>query len=285
MNLIATRDEFRATIKDLYTQNESDYYFKMILTSLFGINPIAIALEPNLILKSDQLEKLETIKTELLAEKPLQYILGEVSFRTVELKVNPLVLIPRPETEELVGWILEDFAQLEREMTVLDLGTGSGCIALALKKEQPLFKVNALDLDQAILELVVVNAKLNGQEINCIQGDITAPDKIKLNVDIIVSNPPYISYQEKIELKKNVLEYEPHQALFVPQGDPLLFYRNILVFAAQNLNSNGRIYFEINPLFEEEMETLIFSFDCYTITKRLDIFGKIRMLRLEKIKS
>jgi release factor glutamine methyltransferase len=282
MNLITARDEFRATMRGLYPQNESDFYFKMILSSLFGIDPISIALEPNLPLKSDQLKKLGSIKSDLLLEKPLQYILGEVRFRKVNLKVTPLVLIPRPETEELVGWILEDFAQQESGLSVIDFGTGSGCIALSLKKEQPNFKVNALDLNQSILDLVEGNAKQNGLEIKCILGNINTPENIKLKVDIIVSNPPYISQQEKVELKKNVLEYEPHQALFVPQEDPLIFYRNILLFAEQNLNSKGKIYFEINPLFEQEMETLIFSFDCYTITKRMDIFGKLRMLRLEK---
>jgi len=283
MKLIKARNLFRENIKTLYSFNEADYYFKMILSSLLEIDPISIALEPNLILNSDQQKKLKSLTKDLLSEKPLQYILGVINFRSVVINVNPLVLIPRPETEELVEWILEDYNHLEHKLPLIDLGTGSGCIAIALKKEQSLFEVHALDLEEAILNLVSVNADLNKQEINCIQGDIKDLKKLKLDVEVIVSNPPYISHEEKYTMKKNILDFEPHQALFVPQNDPLLFYRNILLFAEQNLKYKGKIYFEINPLFETEMEALIFSFDSYTITKRMDIFGKIRMLRLEKI--
>lgn len=283
MKLITARNLFRETLKAVYPIDEADYYFKMILSSLFEIDPIAIALEPNLALKPNQQKKLGDLMTDLLSETPMQYLLGVINFRSVELKVDPRVLIPRPETEELVEWILEDYSQLKQELPLIDLGTGSGCIAIALKKEQPLFKVYALDKDQAILDLVSVNAAANNQEINCILGDIHALEKFKLDVEVIVSNPPYITPKEKNTMKKNVLDFEPHQALFVPQDDPLLFYRKILLFAEQNLKPKGKIYFEINPLFEAEMETLIFSFDSYTITKRLDIFGKNRMLRLEKV--
>jgi len=246
------------------------------------IDPISIALEPNLNLQSSQQSKLKSVLEDLLTEKPLQYILGEVPFRKLNLKVNPSVLIPRPETEELVGWILEDYTKLNHKVELIDLGTGSGCIALSLKKEQPFFSVYALDIDQSILDLVQRNAKENKLEIKGIKGDINNLYKFKLKVEVIVSNPPYISPKEKEEIKNNVLNFEPHQALFVPQDNPLLYYQKILEYAEENLQSKGRIYFEINPLFENEMEALIFSFDSYTITKRLDIFGKIRMLRLEK---
>ena len=283
MKLITARDIFRDTLKDLYSTNEAYYYFKMILSSLFEIEPISIALEPDLTLKPEQQKKLQSLMTDLLSEKPIQYLLGEINFRSVRIKVNPLVLIPRPETEELVGWVLEDFSRLKRELTLIDLGTGSGCIAIALKKEQPLFKVHALDLDQDILDLVSLNADANKQELSCIQTDITALEKFKLQVEVIISNPPYLLPKEKVNMKKNVLKFEPHKALFVPKGDPLIFYRKILIYAQENLKSKGKIYFEINPLCELEIENLIFSFDSYTITKRLDIFGKLRMMRLEKL--
>jgi release factor glutamine methyltransferase len=254
----------------------------MILSSLLDIDPISIALEPNLNLQSSQQSKLKSVLEDLLTEKPLQYILGEVPFRKLNLRVNPSVLIPRPETEELVGWILEDYTKLNHKVELIDLGTGSGCIALSLKKEQSFFSVYALDIDQPILDLIQQNAEENKLEINCIKGDINDLQKLKLKVEVIVSNPPYITPKEKEEIKNNVLNFEPHQALFVPQDNPLLYYQKILEYAQENLQSKGRIYFEINPLFESEMEALIFSFDSYTITKRLDIFGKIRMLRLEK---
>ena len=282
MKLIEARNQFRTSLKGLHTVAECDYYFKMILSSLLDIDPISIALEPNLNLQSSQQSKLKSVLEDLLTEKPLQYILGEVPFRKLNLKVNPSVLIPRPETEELVGWILEDYTKLNHKVELIDLGTGSGCIALSLKKEQSFFSVYALDIDQPILDLVQQNAEENKLEINCIKGDINDLQKLKLKVEVIVSNPPYITPKEKEEIKNNVLNFEPHQALFVPQDNPLLYYQKILEYAQENLQSKGRIYFEINPLFESEMEALIFSFDSYTITKRLDIFGKIRMLRLEK---
>lgn len=282
MKLIEARNQFRTSLKGLHTVAECDYYFKMILSSLLDIDPISIALEPNLNLQSSQQSKLNSVLEDLLTEKPLQYILGEVPFRKLNLKVNPSVLIPRPETEELVGWILEDYTKLNHKVDLIDLGTGSGCIALSLKKEQSFFSVYALDIDQSILDLVQQNAEENKLEINCIKGDINDLYKLKLKVEVIVSNPPYITPKEKEEIKNNVLNFEPHQALFVPQDNPLLYYQKILEYAQENLQSKGRIFFEINPLFESEMEALIFSFDSYTITKRLDIFGKIRMLRLEK---
>lgn len=282
MKLIEARNQFRTSLKGLHTVAECDYYFKMILSSLLDIDPISIALEPNLNLQSSQQSKLKSVLEDLLTEKPLQYILGEVPFRKLNLKVNPSVLIPRPETEELVGWILEDYTKLNHKVDLIDLGTGSGCIALSLKKEQSFFSVYALDIDQPILDLVQQNAEENKLEINCIKGDINDLHKLKLKVEVIVSNPPYITPKEKEEIKNNVLNFEPYQALFVPQDNPLLYYQKILEYAEDSLQSKGRIYFEINPLFESEMEALIFSFDSYTITKRLDIFGKIRMLRLEK---
>tara|TARA_A100001015_G_C15044660_1_gene742660 strand:+ start:2154 stop:3005 length:852 start_codon:yes stop_codon:yes gene_type:complete len=282
MKLIEARNQFRTSLKGLHTVAECDYYFKMILSSLLDIDPISIALEPNLNLQSSQQSKLKSVLEDLLTEKPLQYILGEVPFRKLNLKVNSSVLIPRPETEELVGWILEDYTKLNHKVELIDLGTGSGCIALSLKKEQSFFSVYALDINQPILDLVQQNAEENKLEINCIKGDINDLHKLKLKVEVIVSNPPYITPKEKEEIKNNVLNFEPYQALFVPQDNPLLYYQKILEYAEESLQSKGRIYFEINPLFESEMEALIFSFDSYTITKRLDIFGKIRMLRLEK---
>lgn len=282
MRLIEARNHFRTSLKELHTVQECDYYFKMILSSLLDVDPISIALEPNHLLDSSQQSKLKSVLEDMLTEKPLQYILGEVPFRKLNLKVNPSVLIPRPETEELVGWILEDYAKLNQKIDLIDLGTGSGCIALSLKKEQPFFNVHALDIDQPILDVVEQNKEKNKLEINCIKGDINDLLKLKLKVEVIVSNPPYISPIEKEKIKNNVLNFEPHQALFVPQDNPLMYYQKILEFAGENLKSKGRVYFEINPLFEIEMEALIFSFDSYTITKRLDIFGKIRMLRLEK---
>ena len=156
MRLIEARNQFRTSLKELHTVQECDYYFKMILSSLLDVDPISISLEPNHQLDSSQQSKLKSALEDMLTEKPLQYILGEVPFRKLNLKVNPSVLIPRPETEELVGWILEDYIKLNHKIDLIDIGTGSGCIALSLKKEQPFFNVNALDIDQPILDVVQV---------------------------------------------------------------------------------------------------------------------------------
>ena len=161
------------------------------------------------------------------------------------------------------------------------MGTGSGCIGIALAKAQPLFSVFALDRDADILDLTAENAKLNGVQIKCIERDMIQMDTLKLKIDVIVSNPPYVMLSEQNQMKSNVLDYEPHQAIFISNSDPLLFYRLILEFAADNLKPEGLIYFEINPLLLEELKDLIVSFS-YSVLERLDIFGKVRMLRLQK---
>lgn len=282
MTLIEARNLYRVSLSTRYTEGEIDYYFKSILATLLQIEPLSIALQPHLELEAKKKERLKQILESLIQEKPLQYILGQIPFRKLVLKVNPLVLIPRPETEELVDWVIADYLDIHSEVVAIDMGTGSGCIALSLKKEQPLFQVHVLDLQQDILGLVQENANLNEVEVNCIAWDMTQLEKLQFKVDLIISNPPYITPQEKTAMKKNVLDYEPHQALFVPQENPLLYYRHILEYAQKNLKSKGKLYFEINPLFESELETLISSFEYYSLTKREDLFGKVRMFRLEK---
>lgn len=282
MTLIEARNLYRVSLSTRYTEGEIDYYFKSILATVLQIEPLSIALQPHLELEAKKKERLKQILEALIQEKPLQYILGQIPFRKLVLKVNPLVLIPRPETEELVDWVIADYLDIHSEVVAIDMGTGSGCIALSLKKEQPLFQVHVLDLQQDILGLVQENANLNQVEVNCIAWDMTQLEKLQFKVDLIISNPPYITPQEKTAMKKNVLDYEPHQALFVPQENPLLYYRHILEYAQKNLKSKGKLYFEINPLFESELETLISSFEYYSLTKREDLFGKVRMFRLEK---
>ena len=282
MRLIEARDAYRNRLANVFSTNEIDFYFKSVLRGCLDIDPLDLALKPNLELLPFQQDMINDTLEAFLEEKPLQYILGEIHFRNIALHVNPLVLIPRPETEELVEWIIEDYKGLSREISVVDFGTGSGCIALSLKKEQPFFSVCAVDLDKPILDLVQENAQKNKLQIATLQFDIIELDQLDLEVELIVSNPPYICPSEKKEMKKNVLEYEPHQALFVPENDPLLFYRHILNFASQQLKPKGKIYFEINPRYVVDLEYLILSFSDYRVTKRLDIFGKTRMLRIEK---
>ena len=276
------RNIFREKLKSLFEVNEIDFYFKTVLQSIFNIEQTALALSPTKLFNENQKRELEKVLKQLLQEQPLQYITGKAYFRSLTLTVNSSVLIPRPETEELVNWVLEDHQNLEEKQTLIDFGTGSGCIAIALAKEQPSFEVTAIDFYSSVLNLAKQNAIKNKTSVSFLQHDILQLNTLKLNVDIIVSNPPYIPPSEQREMKPNVLNYEPHLALFVPENDPLIFYRSILEYGLLYLVSDGLIYFEINPRFLSEMKSLILSFKVYSILERKDIFGKLRMLRVQK---
>ncbi|MEO2099681.1 MAG: peptide chain release factor N(5)-glutamine methyltransferase [Flavobacteriaceae bacterium] len=282
MTIIEGRQLFRDRLKEEFEKFEIDFYFKTLLIDRFDRAPTVLALDPHSELLTSEAIFIEAAISQLLKHRPLQYILGKAHFRNLNLKVDERVLIPRPETEELVDWILEDHFEIkEKPMKLLDMGTGSGCIAIALAKEKEQFLVSALDCDAEILELTQENAQANGVKINCIHQDMNQMEGVDMELDIIVSNPPYVLPQEKKQMKANVLEYEPHQALFVPQEDPLIFYRLILEFAVSNLKPKGFIYFEINPMVNQSLKDLINSFS-YTILERIDIFGKVRMMRLQK---
>ena len=276
------RNIFREKLKSLFEVNEIDFYFKTVLQSIFNIEQTALALSPTKLFNENQKRELEKVLKQLLQEQPLQYIIGKAYFRSLTLTVNSSVLIPRPETEELVNWVLEDHQNLEEKQTLIDFGTGSGCIAIALAKEQPSFEVTAIDFYSSVLNLAKQNAIKNKTSVSFLQHDILQLNSLKLNVDIIVSNPPYIPPSEQREMKPNVLNYEPHLALFVPENDPLIFYRSILEYGLLYLVSDGLIYFEINPRFLSEMKSLILSFKVYSILERKDIFGKLRMVRVQK---
>ena len=276
------RNIFREKLKSLFEVNEIDFYFKTVLQSIFNIEQTALALSPTKLFNENQKRELEKVLKQLLQEQPLQFIIGKAYFRSLTLTVNSSVLIPRPETEELVNWVLEDHQNLEEKQTLIDFGTGSGCIAIALAKEQPSFEVTAIDFYSSVLNLAKQNAIKNKTSVSFLQHDILQLNTLKLNVDIIVSNPPYIPPSEQREMKPNVLNYEPHLALFVPENDPLIFYRSILEYGLLYLVSDGLIYFEINPRFLSEMKSLILSFKVYSILERKDIFGKLRMLRVQK---
>tara|TARA_B110000285_G_scaffold235205_1_gene315550 strand:+ start:1973 stop:2845 length:873 start_codon:yes stop_codon:yes gene_type:complete len=275
------RTLYRSQLKILFNVNEVDFYYKAILKSSFNIEPTALALDPETLFSQAEQEFVYVALQRLLKEEPLQYILGTISFRSIELQVTPAVLIPRPETEELVAWILEDHKLIAHKQKVIDFGTGSGCVAISLAIEQPFFEVTALDIISEAIDLAKSNAQKNKAVVNFIQGDITSLNTLNFPINIIVSNPPYIPPSEKKEMKNNVLNNEPHLALFVPEDDPLLFYKCILEYAQKSLLPKGFVYFEINPYFLSEMKNLILSTTNYSIKERKDIFGKVRMLRLQ----
>ena len=281
MTLREGQEHFKAGLGGFFQSSEIDFYYKTLLKDGLNRDPIQLSIEPWVELTSEEEFFVKESLSKLIAHQPLQYVLGKTHFRDLTLKVDKRVLIPRPETDEMVDWVLEDFKKLNQKLRLIDMGTGSGCIGIALAKAQPYFSVFALDKDVDILDLTAENAKLNGVQIKCIEQDMNQMNTLKLKIDVIVSNPPYVMLSEQNQMKSNVLDYEPHQAIFISNKDPLLFYRLILEFAADNLKPKGFIYFEINPLLLKELKDLIISFS-YIVFERLDIFKKVRMLRLQK---
>ena len=236
-------------------------------------------------INSDDAEQLFKIHEQLIQGKPLQYILGETVFYDLTFQVNPSVLIPRPETEELVDWALITSRIINGETEVLkllDIGTGSGCIAISIKKYIPLADITAIDISEAALNTARQNADLNQIEINFIQDDIFKPTNLELinsKYDLILSNPPYVTEAEKDQMLDNVLNHEPHNALFVPNHDPLVFYRAITDFALNHLKINGFLFLELNEKFSKETINLLREKSFKEIELRQDMGGKDRMIR------
>ena len=248
---------FKQELSTFYDQNEVQSMLFIVLERFFNLSKNEIILNPTkLFTESELLLVMNTVK-ELKTQKPLAYILGEWTFFDLTLKVDENVLIPRPETEELVQLIINENTSAA---TILDIGTGSGCIALALKNNLPNAKVLAWDISEKALEIAKTNAIDNNlivdfEYIDILNVDFTLSEKL----DIIVSNPPYITKNEIQKMEKNVLNFEPHLALFVNDKNPLLFYDKIADFAMKNLTINGKIYFEINEIYGNEVKYLLQS--------------------------
>ena len=256
---------FREELKDLYEPDELDAIIAYCFEVFIHLNRSQIILKGQEKVSESELLKFNFAVKDLKNNRPIQYILGEADFYRLKFFVNEHVLIPRPETEELVDLIIKDYnlsySSVERTgaKSILDIGTGSGCIPIALKKNIPCADVSATDVSREALMVAEKNAKLNEVDINFFYDDILSPCSNFLNsgYDIIVSNPPYIAVSEKGTIAPNVLEYEPHLALFVSSDDPLLFYRKISDLALVKLKESGRIYFEINQLYGHETKELL----------------------------
>ena len=238
-------------------------------------------MEPDLRLSESEMLTFHFAVKDLLKNKPIQYIIGETDFCDLKFKVNGNVLIPRPETSELVYKIVErQKTKDKRQLSILDIGTGSGCIAISLAKNIPDSKVYALDISEKALEVAKENAINNNVDVTFINDDILSlKNNIDTKFDIIVSNPPYVRELEKAEMRDNVLNWEPHNALFVSDNDPLIFYRNILEFAQTHLNENGEIWFEINEYLGKEMTVLCKEYDFSDVEIFKDFRGKERGLK------
>lgn len=275
---------FHKELDAIFGADEVDSFFDILLEHYLDLRRLDLILNPNLTITKAEEQPLFEALSQLKLEAPIQYIIGETEFYGLKLKINEHTLIPRPETEALVDWIVKEPRSKNQELRILDIGTGSGCIAIALAKNLPNAKVYALDVSEEALKMARENAKTNQVEVEFIHRDILATDLVQLGsasqkFDVIVSNPPYVRNLEKAEMKGNVLNYEPHTALFVEDKDPLVFYRAISQFAVENLTENGQLFFEINQYLGKEMIQLLETFDFQEIELRKDLFGKDRMLK------
>ncbi len=283
---------FKSELTSIYDEVEAESFFYLSLEKLQNLKRIDLALQPNFELTESEVDNWNNILDDLKSQKPIQYILGETEFYGLPFLVNENVLIPRPETEELVQLIIVESQMIKKEtIRILDIGTGSGCIAVSLAKNLPNAQVFAIDVSEEALRVAKKNAETNQVSINFIQANILETNNLTqlstnnqqptTEFDVIVSNPPYVRHLEKEEIKKNVLDYEPHLALFVEDNDALLFYRKIAQLSKTSLTQNGKLYFEINQYLGKETVELLEELE-YKNTKLLkDIYGNDRMISCE----
>lgn len=287
---------FHNELDAIYGKDEVDSFFFLCTEHYLNVPRIQLTLEPEFTITKLETDTFFEVLEGLKQQKPIQYILGETEFYGLPFKVNENVLIPRPETEELVDLIIRCHSEQckESKFKILDIGTGSGCIAISLAKNIPNAEVYALDVSKEALGIARQNAELNNVDVTFIGADIL---KIKNSshwedvaqrqkgfiYDVIVSNPPYVRNLEKQEIKPNVLENEPHIALFVEDENPLLFYKAITEFAVNNLKLNGELYFEINQYLGNETKLLLVDANLEEVELLKDLNGNDRMLKGKKI--
>ena len=286
MNIREFRDYFKITLKKLYPASEIDTFLFLLLEEYLNFKRIDIVLKSNFNISSEVLTLLKSSTKLLEQEIPIQYIIGKTEFYGFPFILNEHVLIPRPETEELVTFILDKVSKLDSHyaikkdntIKILDIGTGSGCISIALKKSLPLVEISALEKSDKALRIAEKNTHLNKVDINLIQQDILKTTELNNTYDIIVSNPPYVRESEKKEIKNNVLNNEPHMALFVEDNNPLIFFDKIAELAKNHLTKNGLLFFEINQYLGKETVDLIRLKGFNTIELKKDIFGHDRVI-------
>ncbi len=275
MNIIEFRDFYRSELKK--TNKESDYIFKILLKELCNIDPLKIALDPNFIIKPENEMLLRSSLKNILRNYPLDYIINKKSFFGYDFYVDENVLIPRPETEELVQWVIDDNNTNDRKK-LIDLGAGSGCIGISISKTISL-DVTLADISKEALRVCNINKDILESNVKIIEYDMNTKFTNDEFFDIIISNPPYLDYSKKDEIDENV-NFEPHIALFAPEDNPLHFYKQILFFANKNLNKGGQIYLEINPDFIKEFNSLLTEFKPNDVNFRVDFRGKKRLAKL-----
>lgn len=268
-------------LSGFYPPDEVKYFTRLILQDVCGWSVTDIAACKFNDLSNAEARKIEEITSRLKIYEPYQYILEKTEFYGMPFFVTPDVLIPRPETEELVEWILSEISIPKPK--ILDIGTGSGIIAIALAKNLPDAEVHAWDVSENALSVARKNAELNAVGVQFSLKDVLQPIKIDTIFDVIVSNPPYVLESEKATMEQNVLDFEPHLALFVPDENPLLFYDKIADFALNNLKKNGKLFFEINRAKGKDICKMLSEKRFANVELRKDISENARMIRAEKI--
>ena len=276
------RKYYREQLCSIYDYEEANSLVSILLEYYFKIDRVKMALEPDMRLSESEMLTFHFAVKDLLKNKPIQYIMGETVFCDLKFKVNENVLIPRPETEEMIYKIVNSQqSTVNNHCSIIDIGTGSGCIAISLAKTFPESHVYALDISEEALNVAKENAINNNVDVSFIHDNIlNLKNKIETKFDIIVSNPPYVRELEKAEMHNNVLEWEPHKALFVSDNNPLIFYRGILEFAKSHLKENGEIWFEINEFLGKEMTDLCHELGFSDVNIYKDFRGKERILTI-----
>ena len=263
---------FKNELAGISNSREIFNWAYITINNLFGYDRANCIINQNQKISLHQRKKIKRIVSQLKKNKPIQYILEECVFFDLKFKVNSSVLIPRPETEELVKWILKDEFK-----SIIDIGTGSGCIAISIAKNKNV-NVHAIDISNTSIKLAKKNAEFHGVSINFLNIDILT-ENISNKVDIVVSNPPYVLKKEKKHMNKNVIDYEPEIAIFVDDNNPFLFYKIIAKKAKKILNRNGKIYFEINENYSEEVMKILKDYGYVNIKLKKDINDRDRMIK------
>ena len=276
---------FSEALSAIYPKTEIESFFFILMEEILELQRIDTVLKPHFLITEEKLIDLKNILKRLLKEEPIQYILGNTEFYGLPFLVNKNTLIPRSETEDLVAWVLAETNLLvtnkQKEISILDIGTGTGCIPISLAKKLSAVHISAIDISLEALTIAKQNALLNNVTINFIAADILKTKVLTQQYDIIVSNPPYVRELEKVEIKNNVLENEPHLALFVANDNPLIFYSKIADLAKQHLSKTGILFFEINQYLGKETLIMLQEKGFKNIQLKKDFLGNDRMIKCD----
>lgn len=283
LKLHQLKSKFTSQLEGLYPSEEIDSFFYILCDFFLNYPRIQVSLCAESVVSNAHLELFEASIKRLEKHEPIQYIIGETEFYGLPFGVNAATLIPRPETEELVAWVISDCNTKTSHFNILDIGTGSGCIAIAIAKHLPRANVSAIDISQKAIAIAAKNATFNNVKIDFQNKNILEATHLPNNYDVIISNPPYVREMEKAAMHFNVLNFEPNLALYVSDKDPLIFYRKIAELAIFSLNIGGWLYFEINEFMSDEMGSLLKRIGFSNIELRQDFRAVPRMIKCQKL--